>query len=97
MNCVACWRRSARRTPWETWRGWQEREARSDPTGDTPEASLPPHGESRRSALSYYIPGSPGPSAMSRRSSARVSVMSSWYVSEARMTEITVMSAIAAV
>jgi hypothetical protein len=34
---------------------------------------------------------------MSRRSSARVSVMSPWYVSEARMTEITVMSAIAAV
>jgi hypothetical protein len=41
----------------------------------------------------YWLPSS----AMSWRSSARVSVMSPWYVSEARITEITVMSAMAAV
>ena len=62
----------------------------------TPEANLPTRGVERRSAISYYVPGFLS-SAMSRRSSARVSVMSPWYVSEARMTEITVISAIAAV
>jgi hypothetical protein len=50
----------------------------------------------RLSVEPYGVPGSQGPSAMSWRSAAWVSEMSSLYVSVTRSTEITVMSAIAA-
>ena len=85
-NCVPHWRPSARRTPWVTWCGFPGLEKRGRPVAVLREVQT-----SMASSMTDY-----GPSAMSSRSSARVSVMSPWNVSVVKSTETTVMSAIAA-